>query len=504
MRVLLVRPVCPNERFGLGPFFRVEPLGLEYIAAALLARGHQVQVADLRFSAGLEALLRRFRPRLVGIANMHTVDIPASLAVARAVKRRDRSIFTLLGGHAAAAYPLPLFDPDVDAIGVEDGEAVVPALVDALDRGRPVTDVPGLWVHATGGGEPHRTPSLPEPYNLDDVPVPARHLVARYQKHYLVVQKNPLYGAELARGCPFRCSFCSVRRLMGREVRLRSAASVCRDLRGTGQNLFIVDDLFWYPRHHSAEVGRELVRHGIRKDWVLVQTRLDTVARGAEQLAAWRPFAREFDIFFGFEAPTDRQLATLDKDLDLTMVEEGVRAAREHGYGVTGNFVVDPDWEEHDFRAMWDLVDRLRLTRVGYTILTPLPGTALFDEMRHRIVEQDWSKYDMHHILFEPRLGRRRFFELFTRSWKRNVLSPTFSLSSWLRWVRQVKLSQLWLLARTIYQTQRIVNVEAYLEEAFPLQIPAAAGVASRAADPRCPACGSPMARGGGASSTAT
>jgi radical SAM superfamily enzyme YgiQ (UPF0313 family) len=428
---------------------------------------------------------------MVGIANMHTVDIPASLEVARAVKRYDGSIFTLMGGHSAAAYPQPHFDRNVDAIGVDDGEVTVPALAEALELGQPLSDVPGIWLRQVNGSpqpEFSRTPSPEEPFDLDRVPVPARQLVARHQKHYLVVQKNPLYGVEMARGCPFRCNFCSIWRLMGRKFRFRSIGSVCRDVQNTGGNVFIVDDLFWYPRRRSVELGRELVRQGIRKDWVLVQTRLDTVARGAEQLEAWRPFSREFDIFFGFEAPSDKQLDKLDKDFDLNLVEEGVRVARDHKYGVTGNFVVDPDWDEHDFQAMWDLVDRLKLTRVGYTILTPLPGTPLFDEMQHRIVEQDFSKYDMHHILFEPRLGRRRFFELFTQSWKRNVLSSTFSLSSWLSWLRQVKWSQLWLLARTIYQTQRIVNVNAYLKEVFPLQIPASAGIGAPAVEAETPA----------------
>ena len=66
MRVLLVRPVPPNERFGLGPFFRIEPLGLEYIAAALQARGHEVTIADLRFTRSIERHVARVRPGLVG------------------------------------------------------------------------------------------------------------------------------------------------------------------------------------------------------------------------------------------------------------------------------------------------------------------------------------------------------------------------------------------------------------------------------------------------------
>lgn len=486
MRVLLVRPICPNERFGLGPFFRVEPLGMEYVAAALLRNGHEVKLADLRFSESLPRLLQRFRPRLVGIASQHTVDTRAAAETARAVKQYDSGIFTLLGGHAAAAYPGPVQTESVDAISLEDGEATVPAVVDALERGGDLASVPGLRVRNGPGCDDFvQTPGSDALIGLDDVPLPARQLVAPIQKHYMVLQKTPLYAVETARGCPFRCTFCSIWRLMKRTYRVRGIDAVCRDFAATGDNIFVVDDLFWHPRKRSVELGREIVRRGLRKDWILVQSRLDTVAKGGELLEAWRPFSREIDIFFGFEAPTDQQLKRLDKNFDVSLAEQGVKVAREQGYGVTGNFVVDPDWTEQDFRAMWDMVDQLGLHRVGYTIMTPLPGTPLFDEMKNQIVEKDWSKYDMHHILYEPRLGRRRFFELFAESWKRNVLGPKFSVRSWLGWLRDVRFTQMALLVRTIYRSQRLLSVNAYLNEAFPLQIPAKFGGQDSAGEAR-------------------
>ena len=61
---------------------------------------------------------------------------------------------------------------------------------------------------------------------------------------------------------------------------------------------------------------------------------------------------------------------------------DAVGIARELGYGVTGNFVIDPDWGESDFERLWDFVARHDLGRAGFTILTPLPGTTYFDEMR--------------------------------------------------------------------------------------------------------------------------
>src|SRR4029077_8308963 len=87
MHVLLLRPVPGNDRFGLGPFFRIEPLGLEYIAAALELRWHRTTVADLRYRRYLDSLLRTTRPSLVGIACMHALETDEALALAARVRK---------------------------------------------------------------------------------------------------------------------------------------------------------------------------------------------------------------------------------------------------------------------------------------------------------------------------------------------------------------------------------------------------------------------------------
>src|SRR5437870_11470329 len=170
MNVLLLRPVPANERFGLGPFFRIEPLGMEYIAAALEARGHRVTLADLRFTGSIAAQMRTARPQLVGIAAMHALETDDVVDLVRRVRTLAPGVPIIVGGHTAAAYPEPFLGPDTAAVVIDDGEKALPDVCDALARGAALTSVPGLALRGADGeivktGGETGTPAL------DDVPL---------------------------------------------------------------------------------------------------------------------------------------------------------------------------------------------------------------------------------------------------------------------------------------------------------------------------------------------
>lgn len=463
MRVLLVRPDPGNERFGLGPFFRAEPLGMEYIGAALRARGHEAALVDHRFRGrSLASWVGRFRPQVVGIAGMHALEFDMVLAAAREVKRLSPETFVVAGGHAVSAHPPALLDDAVDAICLDDGEEIVPALVDALERRRGVSEVPGLKVRV--GSDWLDTPPHLDRTGLDVVPLPDRTLVERYRSGYQCLLFRPAWLVETARGCPFRCNFCSVWQLYGRSFRERSIEAVVRDFEAVGEHVFVVDDLFWNHPARSLELARELKRRGVRKRWILVQSRTDLVSRNPELLEEWRDLAQDFDVFFGLEAATDKALSHVTKDLTINETVEAARLARSMRYGVTGNFLVDPDWERADFEALWDFVAAHGFQRAGYTLLTPLPGTELFQRLAPILEGQPWFKYDMHHVLWEPRLGAERFFELYAETWRRSILNIGGD-KSLLAWIRQVKLSHVPYITRILLRTQRMMKAEAYLAE---------------------------------------
>lgn len=462
MNILLLRPHPGNDKFGLGPFFCVEPLGLEYIGAALLQAGHQVTLADLRFRPGLGTWVKRSQPQLVGISCLHTLEFDRVLETARTVRRLAPQAFIIVGGHAAAAFAGPLEDDAVDAIMVEDGETLMPLLAERLERNGSLDQVPGLRLRTPEGWV--TTPELAERPSLDLVPLPARHLVKQHRNGYHCLLFKPVWLIETARGCPHRCSFCSVWQLYDRTCRERSIEAVVEDFATSGDAIFVADDLFWYNPARSLELAAALKKRGIYKRWILVQTRTDLICRSADILAAWRPLAKDFDIFLGLEAASDSGLSGLDKDAGIKESVEAVRIARELKYGINGNFLVDPDWDEQGFQQLWDFVAQYGLQRAGFTILTPLPGTDYYRSVAHRTTGQPWANFDMHHLLWEPRLGPERFFELYAETWRRSILN-TAGDKGIMDWVRQVRPSQIPYIIRVLWRTQTMMKPAAYLKE---------------------------------------
>ncbi len=432
MNVLLLRPHPGNDRFGLGPFFRVEPLGLEYLGAAYRRAGATVTLGDLRFRPTLEQLVARSKPDVVGISCLHALEYDRVRDLAREARALAPRAKIVVGGHAAAAYPAALAGSEIDDVCPGDGELFA----------------------RHGGGR----------VDLDEIPLPARDLVEPYRSRYYCLHHRPVSLVETARGCPFRCNFCAVWSFNERAFRTRAIEHVVADFESTSDRIFVIDDLFFHPPDRSMDLARALQRRGVKKKWILVQSRTDVVARHPELLEAWRALAERLDVFFGFEAPTNAGLDDLSKDADVSSTEAAVEIARELGVGATGNFVVDPDWTEDDFRALWDFVDRLGLQRAGYTLLTPLPGTERFLRFAERVKGQPWFKYDMHHLLWEPKLGRERFFELYAETWRRSVLNLKGERGIG-DWLRRVEARHALEMVRMLLRTQRMMNARAYLEE---------------------------------------
>jgi radical SAM superfamily enzyme YgiQ (UPF0313 family) len=405
---------------GLEMLTFVEPLGPISVAACLEPEGHECKVIDLRIEGeerGM-ALCREFEPDVVGLQCNFTTERFRTRKLARRVKRERPGAYVVVGGHDASREPEWFTDGAIDAVAVGDGEEVMPPLVDALGRGADLAKVPGLQLNRPGGNSgPLFTGHAPARRDLDDLPLPARHLIRHYAPHYYINFRKPLALMESARGCPFKCNFCSVWKFHESTFREKSPERVVQELQAIeADNIFITDDIFWMNVNRGKELARQIKAAGIKK-YFTVQTRTDIICKFPELIEMWKDCG-SLAIFLGVEAITDEGLDHVNKKNKAENNYRAIGILKELGVGFTSNFIVDPAWDREDFARLREWIDVNATYNSGFSVLTPLPGTDLWDTARREVTTRDWEMYDIIHTVLPTKLPLEEFYEEYARLWR--------------------------------------------------------------------------------------
>src|SRR5438093_5577018 len=412
MKVAFLKPPVGGI-LGLEMLTFVEPLGPICVAACLEKEGHDCRVIDLRIDGEQQglALCRKFDPDVVGLQCNFTTERNRTIRLAQRIKREMPRAFVVVGGHDASRDPEWFQHPSIDAIATGDGEEVMPPLVDALARCRDLKTVPGLVIGGVSTGH------APMGANLDDYPLPARHLIAQYADHYYINFRKPLALMETARGCPFKCNFCSVWKFHESTFREKSAERVVRELQQIeAPNIFITDDIFWMNVRRGEEMAKQIKAAGIKK-YFTVQTRTDIICKFPHLIEMWKDCG-SLSIFLGLESITDEGLKAVNKKNTADNNVRAINILKDLGVGFTPNFIVDPAWDREDFTRLRDWIDTMGACNSGFSILTPLPGTDLWDSAKQQVTTHDWEMYDIVHTVLPTNLPLDEFYNEYSGLWR--------------------------------------------------------------------------------------
>ncbi len=399
MRILLVNPSYPFEEF---PRLLVT---LPYLASALRAQGHEVEILDLLLARTtrekVERRMLRFRPELVGVTSV-TLNHHIASRIAGWVRECDARVPIAMGGpHVSFEIEGSFRDlPALDFVGIGEGEHTMAELARTLEGRMDLRDVRGLAFRDGAGIV--RTPSRSLEDDLDELPTPARDLVplARYlafDSHASVVT---------SRGCPYECVFCSAPAWTGRQVRYRTP-TLCVDemeqLASLGfTEITIEDDLFTLYRKHFLAVCGELERRRTGIRWNAF-SRVDTISPGIVETMA-RAGCQA--ICFGVESGSQELLDVAKKRSDLAKVRAAMRMAQDAGISALASFIIGlPGETEATLRQTVAFAESLREefgALYGFHILAPFPGTEVRDraaEYGLEILSSDWTEYDANHVV---------------------------------------------------------------------------------------------------------
>jgi radical SAM superfamily enzyme YgiQ (UPF0313 family) len=120
-------------------------------------------------------------------------------------------------------------------------------------------------------------------------------------------------------------------------------------------------------------------------------------------------------LTIGVESFREADLSKLNKRTSVETNNEAIRIMRRLGIGNAAYFIVNPEYTRDDFQSLFRYVCESGLYQPTFTVLTPLPGTALYESSYDRLVIRDYGYYDFVHSVLPTRLSRKDFYDQFVR-----------------------------------------------------------------------------------------
>jgi radical SAM superfamily enzyme YgiQ (UPF0313 family) len=297
-------------------------------------------------------------------------------AYALADHYREKGVYVCLGGLHVSSLPAEA-QPHADSIFIGPGEDIFPRFLNDFKtkKAKPV------YINA------HR--------NIENIPPVRRELVKR--NLYLVPN-----SIVVSRGCPHHCDFCYKDAFFegGKSFYTQRVDAALKEIdRLPGRHLYFLDDHLLGNQKFAAALfegmrGMDRVFQGASTiDAVL---RGDLIEKAAE--AGFR------SVFVGFETLSNANLSQSNKKQNLGRnYEEAIRRLHSLGVMINGSFVFGLDDDDGDvFKRTVDWGVRNGLTTSTYHILTPYPGTRLYQSMKEqgRILHSNWDLYDTRHVVY--------------------------------------------------------------------------------------------------------
>jgi radical SAM superfamily enzyme YgiQ (UPF0313 family) len=378
-RLLLINPVNPFDKGFVNNIpSRYPPLGLGYVAA-LTPPDWDIYILDEAF--------REFEYRDADLVGFTAFTFPAPRAYELAAIYRAKGIPTVLGGIHASMLPEEA-KQYMDAVVIGEAEMAWPQLIADFEKGQMKSEYHGGLS------------------DLKNLPVP---------RHDLFHPDYWFASIYTTRGCPNNCSFCSVTAFNGSHQRFRPVEEVLDELATIKKKLlfFVDDNIIGYgkqARDHALAIFKGMAERKMKFVW-FSQASLNFADDEEILEAASKAGCRM--ILIGIESEKAEQLASAHKYFNvkrLNQYSETVHKIHKHNISILGTFIFGLDGDTrkslHE-RARYILNSGIDCYQT--TILTPLPGTTMYNEMKQdeRLLKtdypQDWKAYQFLRVNFKPK-----------------------------------------------------------------------------------------------------
>jgi radical SAM superfamily enzyme YgiQ (UPF0313 family) len=309
---------------------------------------------------------------LVGISFM-TFNAPRAYELADLLRARGKTV--MLGGYHPSFLPQEAIQ-HADSVCIGEAEYSVPRMIEDFKAGRLKQFYQSELV------------------DLADLPIPRRDLLQRR----LYATPNVLIAT---RGCPYRCTYCSIAAFNNYRIRTRPVEAVIDELKRLGRYVIFMDDNIIGDRDYAKELFEAMIP--LNKRW---HSQCGIHITEDPELLRLAVLSGCNGLFIGLETLSQKNLKDWEKCPNRAReYVRQVKQLHDLGIGVLAGFVFGSDNDTPDvFAKTVEFLDEAEIDVLQATRLTPFPGTPLFDEMdaAGRIFDKDWAHYDFAHVVYEP------------------------------------------------------------------------------------------------------
>jgi magnesium-protoporphyrin IX monomethyl ester (oxidative) cyclase len=384
------------------------PLGLAYLAAAVkdrisvkiidcLAEGYEQEISEpeSKFTYGLSynEIQKLVKQNLTDIAGISCNFTPQHHNLVKtATACRNAGVKTIIaGGEHSSLFAREILNEcsDIDIIVVGEGEKTFAQLIHALISGSDWSNIPGI-VYKNGEGKIIINTAVDYIKDLDTIIFPARDLLDLenyFSIHTTYFSSKSRYATPVitSRGCPYRCSYCGTTKHWGHKYRRRSPANVVAEIeelvnRYNIKEIQFLDDNLTADKNRAIAIFRLLSEKIPHLSWstpngVTVSTLTDELLDAAASSGC-------YELLLAIESGNQHiQDKYIDKKIDLAKNSDIVKSIRKRKIRAGGLFMVGfPGETAYDIKNTFRYAYMLGLDYAYFSITTPIPGTALYQE----------------------------------------------------------------------------------------------------------------------------
>lgn len=364
------------------------PMGIAYIGAVLELNGYKVTIIDANAEEltldDVIAKIMKISPDFIGISANYSPLNNLAIELCEKIKDYNKNIIVSVGGnHATASYKYMLEKSNgaIDFVIKGQGETIILNLLESLGNGTEVSKVKGIAY--IKNGEVICTEQQELIKNIDDIPMPAYHL--------LDMNLYDRYNIVSSRGCPYRCTYCASSVIVD-KVAYRSPENIVREIeyliKNYGQKIFwFSDDTFTSNFKHTNQLLNLIIKRNLNIKWSC----LTRVNRTSKELLEKMKKAGCIYISYGVESGDANMLEKMNKKITLDQVREALRITKEIGIDMYTFFLIGyPGETIESVNKSFDLIREIKPTGASFAVVIPLPGTSLWNYL----YEQGYLDYN--------------------------------------------------------------------------------------------------------------